>query len=353
MKTRIAKFINWQDIMKCRNLIVVITKALIILNIILILISCEEEITSPYNPYNEHSRFTDRNNWCFASKPCNFDLPTGKINYFMPGDFLAMDVYDDSLLTEQNESQMVSLLRNKLTVCPVSNPGYEVNCWSGLIQYLEEPINLTEIDYIECQILENADIFPDVPVTLHIDIGLICEDFFRPGVNPDPDSEDGIVEYNGELDDGEDIGLDRIATGELGDLPDDDCDNLRIYVNGYEEYPEINGAEGNYRLDTEDLNGDGLLNLTNSYIHYSFSLDSSEYLTSINNKGLRTYRIPIGLYNVIMDSNIEPDILNLEYIRLWFEYPEDTYVILIALDFVDLENLENTRRIIKSTYNLK
>ena len=333
--------------MKYRNLIIDITKALIII-VVLILISCEEEITSPYNPYNEHSQFTNRFNWCFVSKPCNFDIPTGKINYFMSQDFLALDVYDDSLLTEQNESQTVNLLRNKLSVCPVSNPGYEVNCWSGLMQYLEEPLDLTEIEYIECQILENADIFPDIPITLHIDIGLMCEDFFRPGINSEPDSEDGIVEYNGELDAGEDLGLDRIATGENGDLPNDDYGNLRIYVNEYEEYPEINGTESNGRLDTEDLNNNGILDQTNSYIHYSFSLDSSEYIASINSKGLKTYRIPIGIYDVIMDSNIVPDIQNLEYIRLWFEYPEETYVILIALDFVDIENVENTRRIIGS-----
>lgn len=326
----------------------ILIKSLFISCLALILTSCEEVVTSPRYGYNEGTQFSIRRYWYFASKSCNTDLPQGKINYFNPTDFFAINVYEDSLLTEEDESLRVQNLRNKLMVCPIANPGYTVNSWSGIMQYLEEPIDITEIEYIEFQILENANNFPDVPVTIHIDIGLMSEDFFRPGVNPEPDSEDGIIEYNGELDEGEDIGLDRSVTGELGDLPDDDYSNDKIYIYDYEEYPEINGTEGNRRIDTEDLNHDNVLNLTNSYIHYSFNLDSSEYISSINSKGLRTYRLPTGVYNVVMDSIVEPDIQNLEYVRLWFEYPEETYVILIAMDFVDLDNSENTIRLIHS-----
>jgi hypothetical protein len=330
-----------------------IIRIILLIGALLICVSCEDS-TSPGNKF-ERNPFADRLNWSFASHPFYSDLPKGDINYFMSQDFYAIDVYDDSLLTSSNENDKIAVLRNKLFPAPISNPGSIDNSWSGLMQYLEEPIDLDSLDYIECQILVNADIFPDVPVTMHIDLGLMCEDYFRPGVNPEPDKEDGLLDDNGLmiledgiLDYGEDRGLDRIRTGQPGDDPFDDYDINHIMVNGYEEYPEINGTEGNDRLDTEDLNNDGELNLTNSYIHYTFDLDNTELLHSINSKGLRTYRIPVDIYEVVMDSNMEPDIQNLEYLRIWFEYPEETYVILIALDFVDLESVENTRRIIGS-----
>ncbi|MCK4653826.1 MAG: hypothetical protein KAU01_05230 [Candidatus Cloacimonetes bacterium] len=320
-------------------------KILLIIGIVLICVSCDhEKITSHIF---ETDPYTNRLNWNFASKPYNIDLPKGNINYFMSQDFNKIDVYDDSLLASNEENDKVGLLRSKLSPSPLAIPGFINNSWSGLMQYLDESINLSEVDYIECQILENADVFPDVPVTMHIDIGCINEDFYRPGESTNADMEDGLVIQDSILDGEEDVGLDRIENGQPGDDPDDDYSNDKIMVNGFEEYPEINGTEGNNRLDTEDLNYNGMLDLNNSYIHYSFGLDSDEYLHTINTKGLRTYRIPVDIYEIVMDSNFNPDLQNLEYLRIWFEYPEETYVILISIKFVDLENESNSREIIK------
>ncbi|MDA3813692.1 MAG: hypothetical protein PF570_05500 [Candidatus Cloacimonetes bacterium] len=321
-------------------------KLFVFIFVIFILISCENsEITSL--PNFQFNPFTHRPHWCFASEPFNTDLPKGSINYFNSQDFIMSDAFEDSLLSNNEMSEKIQLLRCKLTSCPIASPGYIINSWSGLMQYLEEPINLSEVDYIECQILENADVFPDVPIIMRIDIGKISEDFYRPGENDVPDKEDGLVEADGILDGGEDVGLDRIKTGYPGDDQYDDFDKEEVIINGAEEYPEINGTEGNCRLDTEDLNNNGMLDLTNSYIHYSFGLDSEEYLHEINSKGLRTFRIPVDAYEIVMDSNSTPDLQNLTYLRIWFEYPEDTYVILISLNFVDIDNISNSTEIIK------
>ncbi len=325
-------------------------KLFVFIFVIFILLSCENsEITSP--PNFEVNPFTHRPHWCFASKPFNTNQPKGSINYFNSQDFLMSYVFEDSLLSDIEMNEKIQLLRSKLTTSSIVSPGYIIKSWSGLMQYLEEPINLSEIDYIECQILENADVFPDIPIIMHIDLGRISEDFYRPGENATPDKEDGIVNLDGLMDQGEDIGLDRIASGKIGDDQYDDFDNDRIYVNGFEEYPEINGTEGNCRLDTEDLNNNGMLDLTNSYIHYSLGLDCEEYLHEINSKGLRTFRIPVDVYEIVMDSNITPDLQNLAYLRTWFEYPEDTYVILISLNFVDIDNISNSTEIIKPPIN--
>ncbi len=323
-------------------------KILIIIMIVLIYVSCDHEKITSHTC--EIDPYTNRFNWSFASKPYNINLPKGNINYFMSQDFYKIDVYDDSLLASNEENDKVGLLRSRLSPSPIAIPGFINNSWSGLMQYLDEPINLSEVDYIECQILENADVFPIVPVTMHIDIGALNENFYTytdengEGIL---DIEDGLVTYDGILDGEEDVGLDRIENGLPGDDPDDDYSNDEIMVNGFEEYPEINGTEGNCRLDTEDLNYNGMLDLTNSYIHYAFDLDSDEYLHTINSKGLRTYRIPVDIYEIVIDSNINPDLQNLEYLRIWFEYPEETYVILISLKFEDIENRSNSTEIIK------
>jgi len=315
-----------------------------------ILISCDNnEITSPNN--FEINPFTHRPHWCFASEPYNSIQPKGSINYFNSQDFLMSDVYEDSLLSAIEMNEKIQLLRSKLTTAPIGSPGYIINSWSGLMQYLEEPINLSEIDYIECQILENADVFPDIPIIMHIDLGRISEDFYRQGENVTPDKEDGIINLDGLMDQGEDIGLDRIASGEIGDDQYDDFDITKVIVNGFEEYLEINGTENNSRLDTEDLNLNAMLDLTNSYIHYTLGLDCEEYLYEINSKGLHTFRIPANIYEIVMDSNVTPDLQYLSFLRIWFEYPEDTYVILISLNFVDIDNLSNSIEIIKPPIN--
>jgi hypothetical protein len=82
-------------------------------------------------------------------------------------------------------------------------------------------------------------------------------------------------------------------------------------------------------------------------------LDSDEYLHTINSKGLRTYRIPVDIYEIVMDSNINPDLQNLEYLRIWFEYSEETYVILISLKFKDINNENNSTEIIQSNIKIR
>lgn len=322
-------------------------KLLLFLFIIFILICCEYDETIIPNHNYKINPYAIRRDWCFASEPFNKNLPKDSINYFNSQDFIMNDVYEDSLLSSDEIDDKIGLLRCKLMTIPIGIPGFINNNWSGLMRYLGEPLDVTQIEYIECQILENADVFPDVPVTVHIDIGRINEDFYRKGVSTEADMEDGIVNLDGLIDSGEDIGLDRIENGQSGDDPDDNYDSHKIIINGFEEYPEINGTEDNDRLDTEDLNYNGMLDLNNSYIHYSFGLDSDEYLHTINTKGLRTYRIPVDIYEIVMDSNIYPDLQNLEYLRIWFEYPEETYVILISLKFEDIENRSNSIEIIK------
>jgi hypothetical protein len=313
------------------------SKLMLICCLTLFMFSCEEETTSPKDHSYDPDLATIRYNWSFTSRPMSCDFTKGNINYFMAQDFEMQDVYDDSLLSSKEMDDTVHLLRNELLPDSTGSDNY----WSGIMQYLETPINIAETEYIELQILENADVFPDVPVTMHIDLGRMNEDFYKPGENLVPDSEDGIISWNGELDFGEDVGLDQISDGEDGDDPDDNFSNTKININGFEEYPLINGTENNDRLDTEDLDNNGRLDTENAYIEFSVDLDENEFLSSINSKGLRTYQIPADVYTVFAEEGFTPDLANLKYMRIWFEYPEETYVILISLTVVSPSS-ENT-----------
>ncbi len=147
---------------------------------------------------------------------------------------------------------------------------------------------------------------------LHIDLGSISEDVIG---NGRLDTEDKTVPRNGVLEAGEDTGIDGIvlpdpptlnfdrnfevntpiedATHDFWDvnsngLKDADepwsyddwrYDSGRVYIFQDPAVASINGSEGSQdddggRLpDTEDINGNGILDPSNNYYTYSFSLD--------------------------------------------------------------------------------
>jgi len=287
-----------------------------------------------------------RGTWSFASRPAEepagnlIDFGKAHINYYNPNDVYARDVYDPNSLTEKEEREKVSVLACKIKPTEIGMPGMNMKYWAGVMKYIGNDIDFSKKKYIE--ILAKVDTLnhnqTSRPVIMHIDLGKMSEDFYRPGENPDPDKEDGLVEADGILDGGEDIGLDRIKTGFPGDDPEDDFDNQEIAVNGAEEYPYINGTEGNSKLDSEDLNDSGILDENNIYFEYSVSLnDGEEFMTSEFN-GWRLFRIPLHNpenYRIISDNaNEVPDIKKITNSRIWFEVEDSTRVRIVNLDIV-------------------
>jgi hypothetical protein len=100
---------------------------------------------------------------------------------------------------------------------------------------------------------------------LYIDIGKIDEDFFEPDLNVYNDEDrnrDGFTALT------EDTGLDGLSN-EDGDLSDDDYDVQRD-IDG--RFSRINGTEGNFLHDTEDINRSGSFDKKNCYFAYSINL---------------------------------------------------------------------------------
>jgi len=169
--------------------------------------------------------------------------------------------------------------------------------------------------------------------TLHIDMGSIDENFYRPEINKfdteDPDF-DGFVAIN------EDTGLDGIAAGEPGDDPEDDWVLSRLPEgdpNG--RFLLINGTEGNQQFDSEDLDGTGNMERTNAY--FSFTVDlASEPVVDIRkefpnhvrlnepphaNDSWRLYRIKLT-DRAEVAPDFRPSLEQIKHIRIWFQNTE-------------------------------
>jgi hypothetical protein len=290
-----------------------------------------------------------RSTWTFASRPAEeplgnlIDYGKAHINYSNPDDVYARDVYDPSSLTDKEEREKVAVLACKIKPPDIGMPGMNMKYWAGVMKYIGNEIDFSDKKYVE--ILAKVDTLnynqETRPVIMHIDLGIMSEDFYRPGESDEPDKEDGAgfeTPVDGILDGGEDIGLDRIKTGDPGDDPDDDFNNNDVLVNGFKEYPNINGTEDNNRLDSEDLNDNGNLDEDNIYFEYSVSLNDGEEFMEGEFNGWRLFRIPLhdsDNYRIISDNISKvPNIKEISFTRIWFEVEDSTRVRIVNLDIV-------------------
>ncbi len=285
-----------------------------------------------------------RRTWVSASKPFDIDYGKAKINWFNPQNIEAKDVYDPSSLSEKEEKEKVSVLACKITPLDIGNPGITNKYWTGVMKYIGDQVDLSRKKYLE--FLVKVDSLPNIqnpkPVIMHIDLGDLNEDFYTNfGGEGVLNTEDGIVGTypDGSLDYGEDVGLDGIETGDPGDDPNDDYDNEDISIDGDIEYPYINGTEGNGYLDSEDLDGDGNLNIRDIYFEYTVSLaDTATSFLSGEYNNWKLYRIPIhdsDYYRIISDNDIsQPDLEKISYARIWFEVEEKARIKIVSADLV-------------------
>ncbi len=292
-----------------------------------------------------------RPTWSFASIPTDkfsgtqISLGKAYLNYYNPQNIYYRDVFDPETLTEQEARDNVPVLACKIKPNELAMPGMNSKYWAGIMKYVGNEIDFSEKKYIEFLVkVDTLNInTSQKPVVMHVNLGVVSEDWYRPGESLIPDKEDGIVSEDGLMDFGEDIGLDRIPHGEPGADPDDVFSNKEVIINGEEEYPHINGTEGNGVLDTEDLNNDGLLGLSETYFEYSATInqgtgfDGSKFLESQYN-GWRLYRIPLHNpenYKIISNTvGKVPNLKKISYARVWFEVEDSTRVKLVSLDVV-------------------
>ncbi|TFH02464.1 MAG: cell surface protein SprA [Calditrichales bacterium] len=228
--------------------------------------------------------------------------------------------------------------------------------WAGIMRSTASFPNQQKTKYIELWVKEDT-VSNSEYVRMNIDVGQISEDWYMQtekggrrvygapdwrGLNTEDKNRNGI------LDEEEDTGIDGIVFGQPGYDPDD---LWREPNRSTRDYTGINGTEGNSRAqaanypDSEDLDGNGQVDLLNEYFHYSFTLDpkdekSKKWISGSTSSGWKQLRIPLPEYDR-QNSVGSPDTTfqSVYYVRLWFSnLTEKRKEIRIAtLDFVGNE----------------
>jgi hypothetical protein len=274
--------------------------------------------------------------WLLGSKPYGSTLARGRTNWYNPKNIRREQIEDPSTLTDREKKETVTVLALQVFPNNLGMPGSNVWSWGGVMKYLGNQLDFSQKKYIE--LLVKLDVKAGDPIpnpVMRIDLGDINEDFYTEYgglnvLNNEDTDADGVLTL------AEDIGLDGIVHGEPGadpnDLASDDMDQ-------YGDYPGINGTEGNRVLDTEDLDGNGVLNQLDRYYSYAFSLTDSLYLENINHDGWRLYRIPItdpNVYQVVNNSTtgVQPSLKKISYGRITLETDENAKVLIADLSVV-------------------
>ncbi|HNT52171.1 MAG TPA: hypothetical protein PKH19_02120, partial [Candidatus Syntrophosphaera sp.] len=274
--------------------------------------------------------------WVMGSRPFNTSLATGRTIWYNPKNIRREQIEDPLTLTDREKKETVTVLALKVFPAGLGMPGSNVWSWGGVMKYLGNQLDFSQKKYIE--LLVKVDVKSGEPVpnpVMRIDLGDMNEDFYTEfggysKLNNEDVNNDGVLTLD------EDTGLDGIFSGQPGADPNDVASNTQDQ-NG--DYPQINGTEGNRVLDTEDLDGNGVLNNLDRYFSYSFSLSDSLYLENVNHDGWRLYRIPLtdpNVYQIVNNSSagVAPNLKKISYGRIVLETDETAKVLIADMSVV-------------------
>ena len=210
--------------------------------------------------------------------------------------------------------------------------------WSGMMTLLSSNASdlvSQNINYIE--IWMRVDQAPGNGV-MHIDLGQVSEDVIGDRELHTEDKYGNNTLANDSLDFGIDGELDKVERADFpwirtnSDRPWDpngnDPDGDDYYFSGGSTpldsaYYRVNGTEGNSITengklpDTEDLNHNGNLDLTNSYFEYAVKLDTvnNPFIAGGGHDKWYQYIIPLQDYKRAVGS---PSLTSVQYVRVWF-----------------------------------
>ncbi|MCK4234101.1 hypothetical protein KAX75_06700 [candidate division WOR-3 bacterium] len=256
--------------------------------------------------------------WHYGSVPQGKDTSSiGKYYWYEPikNEWIRKGDIFPNLPSDQRDDQ-TSYLR--IVFYPKNN---SPDSWMSLLNILSKTgENLSKLRFLEFWVKGTQG-------TLHFDIGRsIPEDVPRwskegsiLGFNNIIDTED--KNKDGLLDANEDTGLDGVEGKDSNNIPGDDHnDDYPQHIITTADYRNLNGTEINDRLDTEDLDRDGSLNISSRYMEYSISLANpdSEYVAEEHANGWRLFRIPLD--DTIIGTTVgQMDWEYVKYVRLWID----------------------------------
>ncbi len=309
--------------------------------IAVIITACSDSSTEPEAVLDEQAITIARGDWRMASKPAQLDetYSRARMNWYNPYNRISgSDIWDRDL--EPGE-ETVNIFVIDFDPSAVATD----HAWAGIMRYMgNDSINTNLLDVIKIR-------FKGTKGIIHLEMGKISEDIDGDGIFDNEDVATQGRGQNGILDQGEDVGLDGLADEfEPGydpvTNPDPSHDNW--YYDGYGigcngcgpyDYSHINGTEGNGndpamlgRPDSEDLNGNNILNTENAYISFKIDLsDISAWPSDSAYNGWRTVYIPYQNGGLVDTSYGNPYWMDLDFVRIWLESPTgEPFYIMIA-----------------------
>jgi hypothetical protein len=239
---------------------------------------------------------------------------------------------------DQKENTLVQSLDIDLDATPT--PADDARYAGIMLGFSSGGIDISQGQFIEIWV---NDFKPD-PLTrggkLHIDLGIIDENFFEPDTlvfNDEDKSRDGFAAAF------DDTGLDGLFNdegdpneGATSSNPDPNGDDLDLgKIDG--RYAKVNGTEGNVLYDTEDLDRNGVMTTDNAYFSYEIDLADSAEIdirrqypgydgfsdTGHENDSWRLYRVKLTNHVVVSRGGIEPRFDEIRHARIWFDGASD------------------------------
>jgi len=285
-----------------------------------------------------------RGMWTLSSPPEDKDLSARcKLWWYNPYDQVPITEIWPNKETERNEEKTNVLHLDFSPTKPhrPSNQEFDSSWvegnWNGIMRSLYVGAHdQTRSKFLEIWVHGDKGI-------LHVNLGEISEDLNGNGGFPDTEDRERNGQTDGILDDDEDTGLDGLKSRDepfySDSLTDPSGDDWN-YDNRY-DYSHINGTEGNRedpdrgrRPDTEDINYNSVLDLTNNYFEFAIDLSETEFLgDTSDSKGWRLYRIPLKEpqnYTKVGD----PDWSEIKFARLWVSSAEDCLIRIASIQLV-------------------
>jgi len=274
---------------------------------------------------------TRRGVWTEASTPVGWELDDKrKLLWYNPYDISTIeDIWPEKDVQQHENRQDVLVLE-----WPDSSSG-EVNFpgWVGIMRSMYSGLSdQSRTKFIE--IWYKPDNFADEQPILYIDAGKLSEDLDGDGIKDTEDkNDDGVFQED------EDTGLDGLFNeDESGSGSDPEGDDW-FYDDSPDSrynYDYINGTENNRedpdrlnRFDTEDINNNGSLDLTNAYFQYEVDLNDNKYIQDSTSTGWRLLRIPFQDSSAFT-TNGNPDFEVINFIRLWMTGINTPYKLSLA-----------------------
>ncbi|MCC6476933.1 cell surface protein SprA, partial [bacterium] len=295
-----------------------------------------------------------RRNWTLSSIPLDdqVDSLRGKLRWWNPRtdeQVHVQDVFPEREVNSQVADRLQSLM---MEFVPDATDAHPERSWGGVMRYLGQGYE----DQTRAQYLEFWIQMPAQPEgKLIIDLGTLSEDALPNELMDTEDDpidpnqpQDRRVHGNGVLSPGEDRGLDHDDNNDPADsaywnglsrpkVPSWDDWN---YAVGSSDYNTINGTEGNLNdesgnyPDSEDLNGNGALDLANDYFSYTIELDfNSPYIVGgqDNQKRWRLFRVPLDIDDQEIFKVVgSPSLTNVRWARMWLTGITDSMRIQIV-----------------------